>query len=91
MDYAHSRRVKLWGRARVVENDAKLLDKLAAPEYPGIVERAIVFTVEAWDMNCHQHIHKRYSQRQVQPVIDQLQHRIDELEKQLAEASGLAS
>jgi uncharacterized protein len=86
MDYAHRRRVKLWGRAKVIENDAELLDKLADPEYPGNVERAIIFTIEAWDMNCHQHIHKRYSQRQVQPVIDQLQHRIDDLEKQLAEA-----
>jgi uncharacterized protein len=45
-----------------------------------------VFTIEAWDMNCHQHIHKRYSQRQVQRVIDQLQDRIADLEKQLAEA-----
>jgi uncharacterized protein len=86
MDYAHRRRVKLWGHARVVENDAPLLDKLADPEYPGNVERAIVFTIEAWDMNCHQHIHKRYSQRQVEPIINQLQQRIDDLEKQLAEA-----
>ena len=88
MDYARSRRVKLWGHAKVVEDDPALLDKLADPDYPGDVERAVVFTVEAWDMNCHQHIHKRYSQRQVQPIIDQLQHRIDELEKQLADARG---
>ena len=40
--------------------------------YPGKVERAIVFTVEARDINCPQHIHQRFSQRQVQPVIDQL-------------------
>ena len=50
------------------------------PDYPGTPERAIVFTVETWDINCPQHIHPRYSQRQVQPVIEQLQHRIRELE-----------
>ncbi len=86
MDYANRRRVKLWGHARVVENDPALLDKLADPDYPGNVERAIIFSIAAWDMNCHQHIHRRYSQRQVQPIIEELQHRISELEKQLAEA-----
>jgi uncharacterized protein len=86
MDYANRRRVKLWGNAKVVENDPELLDKLADAAYPGNVERAIVFSIEAWDMNCTQHIHRRYSQRQVQPIIDQLQLRIAELEKQLAKA-----
>jgi len=84
MDYANRQRVKLWGTARVVEDDPGLLDQLRDPDYPGKVERAIVFTVEAWDINCSQHIHQRFSQRQVQPVIDQLQHRIAELEEKLA-------
>jgi predicted pyridoxine 5'-phosphate oxidase superfamily flavin-nucleotide-binding protein len=84
MDYANQQRVKLWGTARVVEDDAELLDRLRDPDYPGTVERAIVFTVEAWDINCHQHIHKRFSQREIQPVIEQLQHRITELEEALA-------
>ena len=84
MDYANQRRVKLWGTARVVEDDAGLLDRLRGPDYPGKVERAIVFTVEAWDINCPQHIHKRFSQREVQPVIGELQSRIAELEAELA-------
>ena len=54
------------------------------PDYPGKVERAIVFTVEAWDINCPQHIHQRFSQREIQPVIEQLQGRIGELEAELA-------
>lgn len=86
MDYANSRRVKLWGTAQVVEDDAELLDQLRDPEYPGKVERAIVFTVGAWDINCPQHIHKRFSERQVGPVIERLQGRIAELESQLAQA-----
>ena len=84
MDYANQQRVKLWGTARVVEDDAELLDRLCDPDHPGKVERAIVFTVEAWDINCPQHIHQRFSQRQVQPVIDQLRGRIAELEAELA-------
>jgi uncharacterized protein len=84
MDYANQRRVKLWGTARVVEDDENLLERLSDPEYPGEVERAIVFTVEAWDINCPQHIQPRYTERQVRPVIDRLQARIGELEEELA-------
>lgn len=83
MDYANSRRIKVWGTARVVEDDPTLLERLRDKDYPGQVERAIVFTVEAWDVNCPQHIHKRFSQRQVAPVIEELQARIAHLEKQL--------
>ena len=83
MDYAHSRRIKLWGTAKVVENDAELLARLRDAEYPGKVERAIVFTLDAWDVNCPRHIHKRFSQRQISAVITELQARIAELENQL--------
>ena len=68
MDYANSRRVKVWGTARVVEGDGALEDRLRDPAYPGKVERAILFMVEAWDVNCQQHIHQRFSQRQIAPV-----------------------
>ena len=83
MDYVRSRRIKLWGHARVVEDDPELLDRLRDPSYPGKVERAILFQIEAWDVNCPQHIHKRFSQKQVAPVIEQLQARIAELEGRL--------
>jgi hypothetical protein len=74
----------------VVEDDAELLDRLRDLDYPGKVERAIVFAVEARDINCPQHIHQRFSHRQVQPVIEQLQRRIAELEAELANLrSGL--
>jgi uncharacterized protein len=84
MDYANQQRVKLWGTARVVEDDPGLLDQLRDPDYPGKVERAIVFTVEAWDINCPQHIHSRYAERQVRPAVEALQARIGELERELA-------
>lgn len=84
MDYARSRRIKVWGNARAVEDDPALLDRLRDPAYSGKVERAILFHFEAWDVNCPQHIHKRFSQSQVAPIVDQLQQRIRELEVQLA-------
>ena len=84
MDYANSQRVKLWGSARVVDRDPELLQGLQDQEYPGKVERAILFTIEAWDVNCPQHIHKRFSQRQIAPVIEKLQDRVRELEAELA-------
>ncbi len=83
MDYARSQRIKLWGNARVVDDDPALLDRLRDRSYSGEVERAKLFQIEAWDVNCPQHIHKRFSQKQVAPVIEQLQGRIAELEAKL--------
>jgi len=84
MDYVNSRRVKLWGTAWVIENDPKLLKRLSEPSYPGRVKRVILFSLEAWDINCTQHIHKRFSERQIGPVIDKLRERVRELEAKLA-------
>lgn len=86
MDYSSSQRVKLWGTAKVIDDRTELLNQLRDAEYPGKVERAIVFTVEAWDINCPQHIHKRFSQSQIAPVIEQLKSKITDLESRLAEA-----
>lgn len=68
MDYAHQQRVKVWGTARVVENDPALIEQLRDPDYPGKVERAILFTVTAWDVNCRQHIHQRLAPHPVSPT-----------------------
>jgi hypothetical protein len=83
MDYTNQQRIKLWGTARAIESDPDLLERLRDPAYPGKVERVILFTVEAWDVNCQQHIHQRFSERQIAPVIDQLQKRIAELESEV--------
>jgi predicted pyridoxine 5'-phosphate oxidase superfamily flavin-nucleotide-binding protein len=83
MDYVNSRRIKLWGTARVVEEDSELLERLRDPDYPGKVERAILFEVEAWDVNCPQHIHKRFPQKMVAPIIEELQAKVKDLEGKL--------
>ncbi|MCR9296100.1 MAG: pyridoxamine 5'-phosphate oxidase family protein [bacterium] len=84
MDYANQRRVKLWGSARVVENDPRLLRELSDDSYSAKVERAIVFKVSAWDINCPQHIHRRFPEQQIAPLVNQLQLRIKDLEAKLA-------
>jgi predicted pyridoxine 5'-phosphate oxidase superfamily flavin-nucleotide-binding protein len=93
MDYANRQRVKLWGQARVVDDDPALLERLADPAYPGRVERAVLFEIEAWDVNCQQQIHRRFSERDVAPVIERLQARVRELEEKLKamESVGRAS
>ncbi|MFN3153408.1 pyridoxamine 5'-phosphate oxidase family protein [Bremerella sp.] len=83
IDYARSRRIKLWGKARVMEGDDQLEAKLSDPSYHGQVERAILFDIEAWDVNCPQHIHKRFTPKQIAPVIEELKSRIAELEAKL--------
>lgn len=83
MDYVNRRRIKIWGTARVVEDDAALLSRLQDSACDVPVERAVVFEVEAWDVNCPQHIHQRLPASQVAEVVERLQHRIAELESQL--------
>jgi predicted pyridoxine 5'-phosphate oxidase superfamily flavin-nucleotide-binding protein len=84
MDYAEAQRIKIWGTATVIEDAPELFDRLSDPAYPGKVERAILFTVEAWDVNCPQHIHRRFSQQQVAAVVEKLQERVRELEDEVA-------
>lgn len=56
MDYRTRSRVKVWGHARVVEDDPELLESLLPKGYQARGEAAVLFTVESWDTNCPQHI-----------------------------------
>jgi len=56
IDYDARTRLKIWGHARVVEDDPALLEQVRDAGYPVRVERAIVIDVEAWDTNCNSHI-----------------------------------
>ena len=89
MDYANRRRIKIWGRARVVDDDAGILERLADAGYKAVPEQAVVFEVEAWDVNCPQHITPRYTEREVASIVGPLQARIGELEAQVAALRGL--
>ena len=88
LHFATQQRVKLWGRARVVEGDLALMERLVDPAYKARPERAIVFTLEAWDANCRQHIVPRYSEAEIAPAVDRLAQRIKELEEEVARLKG---
>ncbi|MEM9139819.1 MAG: pyridoxamine 5'-phosphate oxidase family protein [Pseudomonadota bacterium] len=85
MDYGNKQRIKLWGRARVVEDDPDLLDRLAMPETRVKAERAILIAVDAWDINCPQHIPELYSDEVVRQVAAKMTQRIAALEAENAE------
>lgn len=84
LDFANRQRIKVWGRARVIENDPALMERLVDPGYRARPERAILFTIEAWDVNCSQHITERYTQGEVAIATAGLRERIVELETENA-------
>jgi predicted pyridoxine 5'-phosphate oxidase superfamily flavin-nucleotide-binding protein len=86
MDYAHRRRVKLWGHARVVADDDALVARLMPEDYEAWPEQVILFDVDAWDINCPQHIPQKIDGADVARVLAELQERIAALE---AENAGL--
>jgi predicted pyridoxine 5'-phosphate oxidase superfamily flavin-nucleotide-binding protein len=84
IDYLNRRRIKLWGTARVVENDPELLAKLMPEGYQARGEQVIVFTVAVWDTNCPQHIPQKLDLADVVQVIAERDKRIAELEAEVA-------
>jgi uncharacterized protein len=84
MDYAHRRRVKLWGEARVVDDDAALLKSLMPAGYKARPEQVILFKISAWDTNCPQHIPQKFDAADVAAALAARDARIAELEAQLA-------
>ena len=90
MDYAHRRRLKIWGRAKITA-EPELLSKLAMPNYRAKIERGIIITIEAMSWNCPQHIPLKYSEAEVNAKIEPLQTKITELEAKLAESTRASS
>ena len=84
MDYAHRRRIKIWGEARVVDDDPALLQSLMPQGYKGRPEQVIVFRISAWDTNCPQHIPQKFDAADVAAALASRDARIDELESELA-------
>ena len=85
IDYPRRQRIKIWGRAEVVEDDAELLAALADAAYKGRPERAIRIRVAAWDVNCPRHITRRVSESELGPVVQPLLDKIAGLEAELGE------
>jgi hypothetical protein len=92
MDYPNQHRIKIWGTAEFIEDDPSLLARVTDADYQARPQRVLVFHVEAWDVNCTQHIQQRYTVDEMQPLLQQLHDRIAELEaRNKALESKLAS
>lgn len=83
IDYASRRRVKIWGEARVIEDDPALLERLTPEHYRARPSQVIVFSVKAWDSNCPQHIPRRFDEEEVKGLLAERDRRIADLEAQL--------
>jgi predicted pyridoxine 5'-phosphate oxidase superfamily flavin-nucleotide-binding protein len=84
LDSARKQRVKLWGRARVVEDDAALVERLFDNGYKARPERAILFTIEAWDVNCSSHIVARFTEADIEAAFAAIKEKIAALQEENA-------
>ena len=89
MDFAHRRRVKIWGEARMIDDDPALLTSLMPKGYRARPEQVIVFKIAAWDTNCSQHIPQKFDAADVAAALMARDERIAELEAEVAALKGL--
>ena len=89
IDYATRQRIKLWGTARVVEDDKTLIARLMPANYRAKSEQAILFTVAAWDANCPQHIPQRLEAGDVAKALQSRDRKIAELEAEISRLKAI--
>lgn len=72
MDYPEQARLKIWAEAEVVqlEENPGLISKLVPEGYPAVVERALLFHIQAYDWNCQQHIQPRYTLQEIKAALE---------------------
>src|ERR1700743_3624583 len=88
LDYAHRRRVKIWGEARVVEDDPALTQSLMPKGYRARPEQVIVFKIAAWNTNCPQHITQKFDAADVAAAMGETSAKIEAKDKRIAELEG---
>jgi predicted pyridoxine 5'-phosphate oxidase superfamily flavin-nucleotide-binding protein len=88
MNYAYRQRIKLWGEAKVVEDDPALTRSLMPQGYRARPEQVILFKIAAWDTNCPQHIPQKFDAADVATALASRDQRIAELEAELAALKG---
>jgi predicted pyridoxine 5'-phosphate oxidase superfamily flavin-nucleotide-binding protein len=91
IDYVHRQRIKIWGEARVVEDDPQRVQSLMPEGYKARPEQAFLLTVAAWDSNCPQHIPQRFEAADVAAALAERDRRIEELTKKLKDLEGAGS
>ncbi len=83
IDYLHQSRVKIWGEARVIDDDPALLASLMPEGYAARPEQALVLRVTAWDANCPQHIPRRFEAEEVEKMLAERDEKIERLTAEL--------
>ncbi len=91
IDYANRQRIKIWGEARIVDDDAALTRRLMPEGYKARPEQVLLFTVSAWDSNCPQHIPQRFDAADVVAALELREGRIAELEAEIARLKAAAA
>lgn len=93
VDYPNRRRLKIWGRAKIVErgDDPALIARLHDPDYRAKPERAVVITVEAFDWNCPQHLPQRYTLEELEPALAQVRAELQALRDENAALKATAA
>ena len=89
LDPARRQRIKLWGRARVVEDDPALVEKLFDAGYKAKPERAVLFTIEAWDVNCSSHIVTRFTEIEIEDAFAAVRAKVEALQAENARLHAL--
>lgn len=82
MDYPNQRRIKIWGTAEIVEGNSALLKQMTDIGYRGKPQRSILLHIQAWDVNCPQHITPRWTENEFTPMVESLKSRIVALEQE---------
>ena len=83
MDYPTRSRIKIWGEAKIIKKEDKLMNQLKDKDYSAVIERAMIIKLKAWDVNCPQHIQQRFTREELKPEFDALNKRINDLEMEL--------
>lgn len=93
MDYPNRRRLKIWGRARLIEttDDPGIVKQLHDQSYRAHPERTVMIHVEAFDWNCPQHIPMRLTSEELEPALSGLKNEIQELRAENRRLKSLAS
>ncbi|MEO0793687.1 MAG: pyridoxamine 5'-phosphate oxidase family protein [Verrucomicrobiota bacterium] len=83
MDYPRRERVKIWATAKLVlaDDDPELVARLTDPEMEHATERAVLFSIQAYDWNCPKYIPQKFT---VEEIVNSPQLR-EEFRKILAQ------
>jgi predicted pyridoxine 5'-phosphate oxidase superfamily flavin-nucleotide-binding protein len=89
VDYPNQARLKILGRAEIVEGERakEWIERLRERGYQAVIERAYVIKLEAFDWNCQQHITPRYTEEEIREVLKPLERQLEELQRKKGDCS----